>query len=326
MKSRPLPERLAENWPAKVLSVVAALVLFLFNRFSNLEERFLSVPLQVVTASGYIPAAPYPKVVRVTIRGEAGTIFPILEDDIEAVTDLTEYTSEGVYRVPVIIRRQDTALEADALEFRVDPLNVTITLEQLLVKSVDVTPTLSGFPARGYEMTQSFVSPPAVTVAGPRSLMESLQAIPTEDVELAGKQESFTTRVRLAMPSPLLSVRGGEFVEFRATIQEAVILRTLEPVDVVTIGLDPELSVRSTLPSGSIRVQTSQNQLENLKPDQVQLLVDCSGIESPGVYTLPARPDLPRGFLVLSFEPTVVRLEIGRTGGSDSIERGEAQR
>ena len=45
MTGRALLERVFSNWVVKVLSVAAAVVLFLFQRIGSLEERFLGVPL-----------------------------------------------------------------------------------------------------------------------------------------------------------------------------------------------------------------------------------------------------------------------------------------
>ena len=76
LKSKIFFQKLIHNWPIKILAVAAALVLFLLNRISNLEERFFSVPVTLLVNEQYMPAAPYPHVVRVTLRGDARQHFP----------------------------------------------------------------------------------------------------------------------------------------------------------------------------------------------------------------------------------------------------------
>jgi len=101
---------IANNWPAKVLSIGLAIFLVVFHRMNLLQNRFFSVPLKIETPGNLIPASSYPRMVRVTLRGEANGINPILEDDIEAYLDLSKHTEAGSYREPVQIRKLGTAL------------------------------------------------------------------------------------------------------------------------------------------------------------------------------------------------------------------------
>ena len=61
MKGRNLLAMLVNNWPAKILSVVAAIILFLSYRIGTLEERYFTVPLQIRVNESYMPSSPYPR-------------------------------------------------------------------------------------------------------------------------------------------------------------------------------------------------------------------------------------------------------------------------
>jgi hypothetical protein len=74
LNSREFFARLLDNWPIKVLSIAAAILLFLFHRMGMLEERFFSVPLEVQVNEQLIPAETYPQTVRVTLRGRSEEI------------------------------------------------------------------------------------------------------------------------------------------------------------------------------------------------------------------------------------------------------------
>ncbi len=308
MRTRSLLERLFAHWPAKILSIAAAIVLFLFNRVGTLDERFFSVPLRVLHAPNYVPAAPYPRTVRVRVRGSEEEIW-ISEDAIEAVADFTEHDREGVFREPVEIQTRGNALGA-SLEIQIEPMEVTIQLEEKTTKSLEVFPTLKGFPAQGYELTQYFLSPSSVEVEGPRSKVQNLRVVHTEKVDLTGRNESFTIRVRLVQPDPLVTFLGGDVVEFRGMVQESIVVKTFEEVDVITFDLSPGLEIVGRLPTGRVRLQGTQAQLETLRPGRIRILVDCSDITAPGRYSIPARPDAPRGMLVLDFEPIDVTIVV----------------
>jgi len=109
LNSRKLLLKITEKWPVKVLSVAAALILSIFYRMNTIETRSFSAPLRLESSVSFIPASSYVQAVRVSIRGESGNIQPILEEDIETFIDLKKYTSEGLYRIPVQIRRTGSA-------------------------------------------------------------------------------------------------------------------------------------------------------------------------------------------------------------------------
>lgn len=305
--------QLLDNWPAKVLSIVAATLLVVFNNVSRLEERSFSIPLELELAEGMVPASTYPDQARITLRGEPGEILRIEEDDIRSYVDLTEHTSHGSYEEPVEIEKRGASLNVDPLEVRVEPSLITVRLERRLRKSVSVSPTLEGSPPSGYELSQYQMIPESVDIQGPRSRVEQIESISTESIELNGRQENFTVRVRLEDLDELLSYPGGNVVEFRGVIDERVILDTFNEVQLSVIGLEPPLSVASELPRGQVRVQAGQVRLEQVQSSDVQLIADASGVTEAGQVEVPVRPQVPEGLVVLRYSPTTLSLTIEGT-------------
>ena len=86
-------KRLLRNWPAKVLSFVAALMLLVFHNITSLEERFFSVPLELRLSESLVPASNYPRQVRVRLRGDSEEVFRVVEENIVAFADFSEHTS-----------------------------------------------------------------------------------------------------------------------------------------------------------------------------------------------------------------------------------------
>jgi len=310
LRSKSFLEQIISDWPAKILSVAAAILMFLFYRMSTMEERFFRVPLELNVNQEYTPAENYPRSVRVTLRGSKNDIHLVMEEDIQAYLDLTPIKSEGVYRVPVEIRKVRTALQIEPLEIKVEPLEVTLKIERKVTKTLEVVPTLKGLPFHGYELVQYFINPPAIKAEGPEGLISEIQKIYTEEIDLSEKRESFTQRVSLKRENDLTVFPGGGVVEFRGIIQEAVILKTFDPVDIITIDLAPDLRIDHSLPTGTIKCQGTQILLEKLKPEQFRLVVDCSEINTAGTYTLKTRPDVPTGIFVLQFEPQEVEITL----------------
>jgi YbbR domain-containing protein len=219
MTLRKMAARVFANWPVKMLCFAAAVLLFIFHNMTNLSERYFTIPLQLRSNPTLSPASEYPLRVRVSLRGDEDKVFSVLEEDITAFADLSRETGEGVFKFPIMIRKRATGQNSDPIEIRVDPDTITLTLERRMVRNVRVAPIIRILPASGYNLEQYSVFPPAVTVEGPRSRIQKLASIGTDEIDLSGKREAFSMRVRLVKPDPLVQLPGGDTVEFRGEIR-----------------------------------------------------------------------------------------------------------
>ncbi|MDR2740802.1 MAG: hypothetical protein LBB98_01425 [Treponema sp.] len=315
--------RVAENWHIKVLSVAVAIILFVFHRMSLLEDRFFSVPLHIETNGNMVPASSYPRMVRITLRGEANSIYPILEDDIEAYLDLTKYVAEGAYRAPVQVRKKGTALGVEPLEISVDPPEVLVELDQKISKYVPLTPSFQGYLESGYELVSYTLTPTQVVVDGPLRLMSGLSELFTDFIELGGRSEDFTASVRIMNRDPLLVIRGDGMTEFRGLVRKFIMIRSFENLPIVIRGLSKEFEGTPAVETGSIRLEGPQNELESFNPGTDTLYLDCSQITESGVYTLQVQADIPLSFTLTRSDPSYVTVRAGpRNGNPDGI-KGE---
>ncbi|MCL2763808.1 MAG: hypothetical protein FWD40_00815 [Treponema sp.] len=210
--------KITEKWPVKVLSLAAALVISVFYRMNTLETRFFSAPLIIESSETLIPASSFASAVRVSLRGEADGIQPILEEDIEAYIDLGRYTNEGSYRVPVQIRKKGSALGVEPLEISVLPIEIPLVLEQRITKNIYVFPVFSGIVADGFELTYQALIPASVIAEGPRSVLESYIEFNTETINLDRRYDDFSIMVNVINDNPLISIHGNRILEFRGSI------------------------------------------------------------------------------------------------------------
>jgi YbbR domain-containing protein len=303
LKPSRLLESVFSNWPAKIISLAAATLLFLFYRVNTMEERFFSVPLRVDPPAGLAISKPYPKSARVTLRGKQDAIFSVLEGDIEVYADFGRFHTEGQFRIPVRVARHGTSLNVEPLDVRVEPAEISITLEQKIEKTVSLEPVIRGSPPAGYDLVQYTIVPDSVQISGPRSIVGSLDTIHLQEIDLDGRTEDFTEHVGLVEENALIEYPRERTVVFRGIVREAVIIKTFENIDIISIDLSPDLRLAEPLPNGSIRIQGNQRAIEALPLEMLRLVVDCSEIEKPGPETLHPQPDVPPEFVVLKFEP-----------------------
>jgi len=310
LDSRKILEKLLANWPAKIISLAGAIVLFLFYRINTFDERFFSIPLQINTPSGLTLAAPHPQNVRVTLRGETESIFTILEEDIRAIVEFKTEVTEGVIRAPVEIKRFGSSLNVEPLEIRVDPSEITFTLERQLEKSLSVVPNIKGQPAHGFELVQYNISPSSVKVNGPYSQLIKIDKLTAEQIDITERREDFSEKVKIILENPFLETSGVTAIDFHGIIREAVIIKTFKDIDIISIDLAPHFKLASELPKGSIKLQGKQNAIEKILPNQLRLVADCSAIDHYGDFILALQLDIPQGFVVLKYEPTELSLQI----------------
>jgi hypothetical protein len=308
LRRRRVLERFFADWPAKIISVAAAILLFLFYRINTMEERVITTALKADPPPGLAISKPYPRSARITLRGREENIFSVLEEDLEVYADFDSIDGEGQYRLPVRVLRKGTSVNVEPLEIRVEPSEVSVTLEEEVQRTVEVQPRLSGIPAAGFELVQYSVTPNSVQVSGPRSIVSDLTEVQTETIDLSGRSSDFSLEIGILRENPLVHYPRQMTALFRGIIREAVVIKTFENVDIITLDLSPNLRIAGTLPKGSIRLQGSQLSLEDLAPVRFRLLVDCGNIQGPGTATLPTIPDVPPDFVILKYEPRELTL------------------
>jgi len=304
LNTRKIILSLAENWPAKVLSVALALILFVFHEMSLLTTRTISIPLTVETNSALAPGSEYPRTVKVKLRGENESIKAINDSDIEAYLDLSKYEAEGQYRAPVQIRKKGGVILPEPLEITVNPLEVSVNLDTRINKTLPLVASIQGNAVNGFELVSFSVSPDEVTVSGPLRIMEALNEIKTDSIDLEGRKSDFFVMVNIANPYPLLlSIRGDAYAEFRCVIRPSIPVRNIDGIAIDITGLDPRFEFDPGGRTGSVRLEASQALLDNFTAGPGFLSVDCSGITVPGTYNLPVTVDLPDGFILIKYEP-----------------------
>jgi Uncharacterized protein conserved in bacteria len=312
MTVKTLTEKLLENWPVKIVCITLSLLLFLFYRMSTLEERYFSVPLEIETNGDLVPASNYPRMVKITLRGESDSIYPVQETDVVSFVDLSRYEKEGTYQVTIHSKLKGTALDVEPLEVSVEPVEISLRLEHRMVKKVPVTPSFKGYPEAGYEFSGYTLSPDALEVSGPHSAVEKIDELETETVELSGRNASFEGTTAPVHRNTLVSISGDGRISYTVSINQTTLIKTFENVPFFFENLNPGFEVVTDKVSGSIQLKGTQTELSDLVLPENALTVLCENVKEPGVYSLPVRAIIPEPFEVLKALPDEIQLTVSR--------------
>lgn len=218
MSNEKLVSKILEKWSVKVISLAAALVIAVLYRMSTLDTRNFSVPIQIETNGFFVPTGSFVDTVRISLRGETTSIYQILEEDVEAFIDLQKYSKEGNYRVPVQIRKKGSSLGVEPLEINVLPIEIPISLEQKISRSIPVFPVYHGTIAFGYVLKEQSMVPDSLTAEGPRTSIENLHGFLTEAIDINGRFENFSLLTNVINVNPRINIITDTMIEYNGII------------------------------------------------------------------------------------------------------------
>jgi YbbR domain-containing protein len=275
----------------------------------------LTLPVQIVQqgdpAVGYrvesIVAAPTTAVV----RGPASLVA--------RVRALQGRVSIGARRENLQEDVELEAVDADGgpvLGLTIAPRSVRLLvfLEQLGgYRTVAVVPITQGQVQTGYRVTNLTVSPTLVTVvsANPEAVDLLPGYVETEPIVLSGASSTLEEQVRLSLPEGF-TVVGEESVLVQVSIApietSITITRRLE-----WEGLAPGLTATASPSSVSVILTGPLLTLDQLRPEEVRVVVDLTGLGLGTHQVTPLVVDVPSQVVVGSILPDVleVTLRIG---------------
>lgn len=181
--------------------------------------------------------------------------------------------------------------------------DVTVEIEQREFSlEFTVSPSISGAPALGYNVTGISVDPPIVTVTGPLGELQSLDpiaGIATEEIALSDARATVTRMVDLTLP-PGLTVAGSDQVTVTVNIAPArgeVSFLVVPQVRNVGEGL-------AVTPSGAVFVTLSGDvpTLQTITPESITVVADAQGLEE-GLHVVPLQVTPPEGTTAVRVEP-----------------------
>ena len=299
MKIKPLLEKLKENWPAKSACVIVACLFYIFNRYTSLEQKSLPVSLNVVQDGEMVCASHIPSSVSVTIKTSAENISQVTAEKIFAQLDLSYITQEGTFEVPVVIDLPPNIVELDPLQVTVYPEKIKVRLEKNILRTVKVSPQITGRPSEGYGVESVSCVPEYVTVFGPRSIVQAIDSITTVGIPVDGASQSFSKTARLANANKLAKLYDAESVEVAISIDYEEGIKEFKSLKVFLRNLRPDFEC-DTLKRGSITLRGPQLLMNDWTPNPDTLSADLGEITEAGEYTLPVSVLIPQEFHLVS--------------------------
>ncbi len=256
---------------------------------------------------------------QMTIRAPRSSWRDLGKDKFRASVDISNL-DEGLHDVPVHVECADSQVHI----LEVVPKAVSVRLERLEEKTIDVEPHITSDVPFGYEMGKPTLSPGQVEVSGPSSAVERVRAAVAE-VYLGVIKNSVTRQVSLKpVDADGRLVSGVNLTPSMVTVTVPVKqLAGVRELPVVTrIVGQPAAGYRVTGISVSpqeVKVLGSPEDIKALPGFVETPPVDVSRATAPIVESLPL--SLPQNITVWGTYSVTVRVDISPIEGSMTIQR-----
>ena len=298
------------NFVIKFWSLALAIVVWtVIQKEISITKVFRHISLDLKVPEEVVVVEKSFKHVQVTLEGPRDIVRDAGEEDIKFYYDLSDVKRSGAITFELSQSNFDIPARTKIVD--IHPQKVTVVLDRMIMKTLEVDPNVIDEPMSGYSLKSVNVSPSYVSVIGPEMKMQDLSQIKTLPVLLTGRNRSFVQTVSL---EPLVSNQdqmGLQQVELSVTIDRVLEKKVFEDVP-IHILLQHQQSLFDAIVKPeltTVELEAMSHILEGISPETLKIYVDVSDLE-PGKYDLPVNliPILDIGGV--EFEPSEVEVEI----------------
>jgi YbbR domain-containing protein len=298
-----------ENWPLKLLAIGLAIMTYYAIRGAISFEVPIDVPIEIRVEPGIAILDQDTRSVRATFQGSQDDLSRLDQQQLRAVIRPKVTNPSGSEVVPITERNIQGAPGSSRV-VKVLPSQVTLTFDREDSRKVAVLrPKTMGTPLAG--KVEIDYEPREVTIIGPKRRLADKEAVSTEPVDVDGRVESFTKRVKVLPPADtwVSQIEPSE-ISVHVNIVTETVARELDAVPVLTVArpegiggvdLDPP-AVKATLYGRA-------EELDLVTAQDVRVFVDCTNLDPSANSERPVQVHLPAGVeLTTTVVPETVKV------------------
>jgi YbbR domain-containing protein len=179
---------ITKNPTLKVISLILAIILWVFVKSKSGAEMGLVVPLEFYRVpASLIVSTVTDEAINVRINGSFMQLQRLPTREIRARIDLSR-ARPGTNSFDILSDNFNISKTLDITQ--ISPSSVKVELDRVVDKIVHVKAVVKGKPARGYHVTKISVDPPYINLQGARGQLMGLKEVLTEEVDISGLKET----------------------------------------------------------------------------------------------------------------------------------------
>ncbi|HEY8225008.1 MAG TPA: CdaR family protein [Pyrinomonadaceae bacterium] len=293
--SRVLHRMFVEDWNLKLLSLAITLVLwFVVTGQNSPVNTHATVQLKFIRPETLEFSVEPPKSVDVLLTGSKYKLDELNKSALIATIDISDQRAGE--RVLRLADRAQLELPQGVSVDAFQPSAISIRLEPLVDRQLEVEAKLEGTPAEGYEVYGVRISKTTVHVRGPASNVNALPKAPTESISIAGRHETFTApNVAIDISDPKIDLRDPS-VSVEVEIGERRTEKEFSDVQVVMNDAIPQPDRATVVLYGPRDV------LAALKSSDIKVVIPSTGDASKA--TLQVSADIQNKLSIRAVKPS----------------------
>jgi len=264
-----LRRTLFQNAGLKVLSLFIGFSMWLLVSSEQQVERILEVPVEIINKPASLEISnDFVKSVLVQIQSsELGKDAAF--KNLVATLDLRA-AHEGENVIALEPRNFRTPSGIKIVNIR--PATITVVLDPLQRKTVPVLVKYAGQPAENFEVRGATAAPPRVSISGPSSHVRNYSELPTQTVDITGRQQTLVQFVNVPLDSPFVTLEYSDKVRVEIRIQERMVPVILTRLPVQVRGVSGNYRLRRQTADARTSVIVSLR--DRLTADDLEVYVD----------------------------------------------------
>ena len=299
------------NGGLKLLSLCLAVAAWYAIRdATSFETVIKDIPINVRMDAGWAVLDASASDVDVMFRGSATDIRFLNRDQVSVDVDLRGKQVLGATTVSLVSR--NVRSPGGARPFRVDPPQVTFSIDQEGDRSIPIKAEIVGELPDGVEVERIECSPATVTLHGPARRLQDVDLLLTEPIDLEGRIRSFALNKSVRLPTDTWTARvEPDRVEVRVTLAERSTRRTLEDVRVSALrGMRGGTSIRVSPDRVKVVLEGRSDEVTSLDASTVLAFVDCTQLEPGQKMELPVRVQAPSAVRIVEVQPAMILTDL----------------
>jgi YbbR domain-containing protein len=194
----------------------------------------LTIPIEVLNLpKNLVIYNQYQKELNVILRGPRSIMQEMRNRNIFLPVDLSKAEPDTI-----VIKTEELSLPLPSgiSILRIQPANITLSIDKLVQKHIPLTAETEGSVAPGYILKGISLNPDRILVSGPEKLLEQQQSLKTYPLSLNGLRHSSTMPVHLDLSPDFIHLIGETTVVAKITLRERFVEKIIHNIPITIAG------------------------------------------------------------------------------------------
>ena len=295
-----------QNALLKAVSIVLAVILWMFVVGEERAEVGLSIPLELINLPSHLViTSEVERDLNVRVNGPRRLLRRLQTEGLHKTIDLSGVREGNVFFEIL----PDSLLLPHGVEVvSISPDAIGLALERLSEKELQIFATMEGKTEEGFVVDAVVFKPEKVAVQGPASVLKNIHAVWTKPIRVDQKRDTFQMEVALDLRNPYLKVlaKGPVLADIR--ILEKQVTKRYEEFPIRAVNADGQYSLKPE--RVTVTVTGLPSVLEKtLNEGSFAVQVDLQGL-TPGRHLRQVAVNLPEGTGLSEVYPSVIEVFI----------------